>query len=232
MEKSRLTTAIYTGLFISAFSTFTYLKFSPQNTPTKAEIIVTRSDKQSAWKKPVSDADSNRAGNSSSKNNIPHQLDSIKKIHSIASEINYSATQYTHEKSSTKNINQRMTKQRRNIDFTMGKMTVNNVVDTQTVIATEINFPHTSATIHDNSHTNTVATRRTLLGASIQPNSNNNEDRFLPDGRSQQDLFQAQQRKNLHIYSIKDYQQEKITCNKGARKLSSNAALIYQLKGC
>jgi len=55
---------------------------------------------------------------------------------------------------------------------------------------------------------------------------------FLPDGSSQQDLFDSQS-KNPRVYTIKDYQTADISCAPGYDDASSpHATLIRGLKGC
>jgi len=55
---------------------------------------------------------------------------------------------------------------------------------------------------------------------------------FLPDGSSQQDLFNAKS-KNPRVYTIKDYQTADISCAPGYDGASSpHAQLIRGLKGC
>lgn len=97
-----------------------------------------------------------------------------------------------------------------------------------------------SVTNPDNSSTS----QNTLTTSSNTSNKNSSEtfvdqnlaesdgSEFLPDGSSQQDLFNAKS-KNPRVYTIKDYQTADISCAPGYDDASSpHAMLIRGLKGC
>jgi hypothetical protein len=80
-----------------------------------------------------------------------------------------------------------------------------------------------------NNFTVTTATASAAANGFTQISSDGSE--FLPDGSSQEDLVNAQS-KNPHVYSIEDYQQASIDCDNSFQGQSSQADLIYKLKGC
>lgn len=66
----------------------------------------------------------------------------------------------------------------------------------------------------------------------VEPKVVENEgSEFLPDGSSQQDLFDSQS-KNPRVYTIKDYQDADISCEPGYGDSSPHAKLMRDLKGC
>jgi len=91
---------------------------------------------------------------------------------------------------------------------------------------------------------NSSASQNTLTTSSNTSNKNSSEifvdqnlaesdgSEFLPDGSSQQDLFNANSKKP-RVYTIKDYQTADISCAPGYDDASSpHAQLIRGLKGC
>lgn len=98
-------------------------------------------------------------------------------------------------------------------------------------------FTNATGTINSTStgqsRTNTASTAgNDELNTTLNDAAFSDGSEFLPDGRSQEDLYNAQQPR-LYSYSIETYQQASFDCTPGYNSATQgHAALIRQLKGC
>ncbi len=225
MNEKHLKIIIYTSIFSVAYSGFFYHRHTLNN--AVAENHVTASSSLLTFKN--TDTDENRTINSTEYNNVPEMSAISRKKHidekntvlrhsSFSSPANYPDTQ-----ASTYNEQVRYFKEEKK-DQTAETFMITTSLNHA---AADSGFYHSSS-----SQNLLTASRKTSKTFSDQNAGESDGSEFLPDGSSQQDLFNANA-KNPRVYTIKDYQMADISCAPGYDDASSpHAQLIRGLKGC
>ncbi len=225
MNEKLLKIIIYTSIFSVAYGGFFYHRYTLNN--AVAENHVTASSSLLTFKN--TNTDKNRTINSTEHNNVPEMSAISRKKHidkkntvlphsSFSSPATYPDTQ-----ASTYNEQVRYFKEEKKDQTAKTFMTTTGLNHA----AADSGFYHSSS-----SQNLLTASRNTSKIFSDQNAGESDGYEFLPDGSSQQDLFNANA-KNPRVYTIKDYQTADISCAPGYDDASSpHAQLIRGLKGC